>query len=160
MKGPSCGTRRISAPPTRCRRSPTSSSEQAEAAREHLVDQASQFDDEVLSLFVEEKEIPELILRRAVRVGTLKNELVPVLCCAALRNIGVQPLLDAGECAICLPPSICPTSRPSPCRATGKRAPWTSGRASAWAARSPARRRVTLRRAPWCPWRARTAWST
>ena len=48
--------------------------------------------DPLPQLAVEEIEIPEL--RKAIREATIKLELVPVLCGAALKNKGIQPLLD------------------------------------------------------------------
>ena len=44
---------------------------------------------------VEGEEITEAELLRGIRLATLKNRLVPVLCGTALKNQGVQPLLDA-----------------------------------------------------------------
>jgi len=71
-------------------------------AREHrqkMLDQLSSIADEELSttlteMFLEEKEIPESLIRKAIRKGTLDRTFVPVFCGASLRNVGVQPLLD------------------------------------------------------------------
>ncbi len=51
--------------------------------------------DRVTELFLEGAEIPLELARQAVRQGTLARSFVPVLCGASLRNLGVQPLLDA-----------------------------------------------------------------
>ena len=69
--------------------------EEAEMAREALVEQISDLDDEVLARFLEGAEVGGEILRAALRKGTLELKVVPVLLGAAFRNKGVQPLLDA-----------------------------------------------------------------
>jgi len=66
-----------------------------EEYRYKLIEAAADFDDEVLHAFLEDEEVPVEAVRRAIRKGTIKNQLVPVLCGAALRNKGVQMLLDA-----------------------------------------------------------------
>ncbi|MCB9683304.1 MAG: elongation factor G [Alphaproteobacteria bacterium] len=68
---------------------------QAEEYREILIDAVSMFDDELAMLFLEGEEIPDELLRSALRKGVLKREIVPVFCGSALGNKGVQPLLDA-----------------------------------------------------------------
>ena len=63
--------------------------------RERTVEQIVETDDELTDRYLEGEEIPAAELRRALRTATLKGELTPVLCGSALRNKGVQPLLDA-----------------------------------------------------------------
>ncbi len=63
--------------------------------REHLIEKLAEHDDSLMEKFVEGKEISELELKRAVREVTLQLKGIPVLCGAAFRNKGVQPLLDA-----------------------------------------------------------------
>ncbi|HZU15573.1 MAG TPA: elongation factor G [Candidatus Dormibacteraeota bacterium] len=63
--------------------------------RRQLVEAAADFDDEVMQKYLEEQELSVEDLVRALRRGTVAGHLVPVLCGAALRNKGVQPLLDA-----------------------------------------------------------------
>jgi elongation factor G len=67
----------------------------AEAAREHLLEEVSHYDDELLELILEEAEIPVDRLRAAIRKATLHLKLTPVLCGSSFKNKGVQPLLDA-----------------------------------------------------------------
>ncbi|MHB1538427.1 MAG: elongation factor G [Solirubrobacteraceae bacterium] len=67
----------------------------AAAAREHLLEEVSHYDDELLELILEEAEIPVAKLKRAIRSATLSIELTPVLCGSSFKNKGVQPLLDA-----------------------------------------------------------------
>ncbi|PKN75847.1 MAG: elongation factor G [Candidatus Cloacimonetes bacterium HGW-Cloacimonetes-2] len=69
--------------------------EEAKEAREHLLESISEFDDELMMLFLEGENIPQDLIRRAIRRGTVQNEFVPVLCGSSLRNRGVQLLLDA-----------------------------------------------------------------
>ncbi len=64
-------------------------------ARERIIEAAADFDDTILSDFLEERDIETVRLRAALRRGTLKCEVFPVLLGAALRNKGIQPLLDA-----------------------------------------------------------------
>jgi elongation factor G len=67
----------------------------ANAAREHLVEEVSHYDDELVELILEEAEIPIDKLKAAIRKATLELNLTPVLCGSAFKNKGVQPLLDA-----------------------------------------------------------------
>jgi elongation factor G len=67
----------------------------ANAAREHLVEEVSHYDDELVELILEDAEIPDETLKAAIRKATLELKLTPVLCGSAFKNKGVQPLLDA-----------------------------------------------------------------
>ncbi len=69
--------------------------EEAEAAREHLLEEVSHFDDELVELILEDKEIPRDRLVNAIRQATLEIKMTPVLCGSSFKNKGVQPLLDA-----------------------------------------------------------------
>jgi elongation factor G len=63
--------------------------------RRELIEAAADYDDAVMQRYLEEEELTPEELLRALRRGTVAGQLVPVLCGAALRNKGVQPLLDA-----------------------------------------------------------------
>jgi elongation factor G len=63
--------------------------------RHDLIEAVADFDDSVMHKYLEEQDITEDEIREGLRVGTVKGVLVPVLCGAALRNRGVQPILDA-----------------------------------------------------------------
>jgi elongation factor G len=63
--------------------------------RERVVEQIVETDDELMSLYLEGEEISTAQLRQALRRATLSGQLNPILCGSALRNKGVQPLLDA-----------------------------------------------------------------
>src|SRR5207253_3735791 len=61
-----------------------------------LIDVISHFDDEVLEAYIEdESSVTAEQMRRALRAGTLSDEITPVLLGSAFKNKGVQPLLDA-----------------------------------------------------------------
>ena len=68
---------------------------QASQQRAVLIERLAEWDESLMEKFVEGKEVTELELKRAVRETTLKLKGTPVLCGAAFRNKGVQPLLDA-----------------------------------------------------------------
>src|SRR5260370_128787 len=63
--------------------------------RHDLVEAAADFDDRVMHKYLEEQDVTEEEINAALRKGTVAGHLVPVLCGAALRNRGVQPILDA-----------------------------------------------------------------
>jgi elongation factor G len=63
--------------------------------REELLEQIAECDDSVMEKYLEGEELRADDLRQALRGATLRGELVPVLCGSALRNKGVQPVLDA-----------------------------------------------------------------
>lgn len=65
------------------------------ARREELVERIAETDDLLTEKYLEGREIFGEELQAALRQATLSGQLVPVLCGAALRNKGVQPLLDA-----------------------------------------------------------------
>ena len=74
---------------------PAEHADAAKAAREHLVEEVSHYDDALVELILEDAEIPVELLKRAIRKATLELKLTPVLCGSAFKNKGVQPLLDA-----------------------------------------------------------------
>jgi len=65
------------------------------SARERMVEQIAETDDGLTARYLEGEDIPAADLRRALRAAALKGILTPVLCGSALRNKGIQPLLDA-----------------------------------------------------------------
>ena len=66
-----------------------------EAARERMIDELATESDEITARYLEGDPIAPGLLRREIRRRTMAGDLFPVLCGAALRNAGVQPLLDA-----------------------------------------------------------------
>jgi len=69
--------------------------EEARRQREVLIERLAEWDERLMEKYVEGKEISESELKRSIRSATLQIKGVPVLCGAAFRNKGVQPLLDA-----------------------------------------------------------------
>ncbi|MGM0675723.1 MAG: elongation factor G, partial [Spirochaetota bacterium] len=63
--------------------------------REKMIDTLSAYSDELTELFLEGAEIPSDSINPVVREKTLDRTLVPTFCGASLKNVGVQPLLDA-----------------------------------------------------------------
>src|SRR5919201_1908879 len=74
---------------------PAGMADEAQAAREHLLEELSHYDDELLEMILEEQEIPKDRLVAAIRKATLEIKMTPVLCGSSFKNKGVQPLLDA-----------------------------------------------------------------
>ena len=68
---------------------------QAEEYREKIIEAAAEYDDEVMEAYLSEMPIEPRKLLDAIRRATIDLELVPVLCGSALKNKGIQPLLDA-----------------------------------------------------------------
>lgn len=69
--------------------------QQAEEYREKMIEALAEYDDEVMEAYLSELPIDASKLLDAIRNATVNLELVPVLCGSALRNKGIQPLLDA-----------------------------------------------------------------
>jgi elongation factor G len=63
--------------------------------RTAMLEAVAEYDDELMSLYLEGLEGSPDIIRRAIRRGTLGAKIIPVVCGASYRNKGVQPMLDA-----------------------------------------------------------------
>nr|MDQ6930690.1 elongation factor G [Candidatus Eremiobacteraeota bacterium] len=63
--------------------------------RHDLIEAIAESDEELAELFLEGKEIPDDVLKRALRTATISGSVLPMLCGSAFKNKGVQPLLDA-----------------------------------------------------------------
>jgi elongation factor G len=74
---------------------PADLADEAARHREHLLEACADVDDDLAHKFLEGEEISEAELRHAIRLATLQYKWVPILCGSALRNKGVQPMLDA-----------------------------------------------------------------
>lgn len=68
---------------------------EAEAYREKLIEGVSDYDDDIMEAFLAEEEIPSEKIIAAIRIATIAQNVVPVLCGSALKNKGIQTLLDA-----------------------------------------------------------------
>ncbi len=69
--------------------------ELAEQYREKLLETIAEVDDDIMDAYLSEVPIPPDRILAAVRKATIDLKLVPVLCGSALKNKGIQPLLDA-----------------------------------------------------------------
>ena len=67
---------------------------EAEEWREKMIESAANYDDQLMELYLDGKDIPEDMLIAAIRKGTLSMELTPMLLGSSYKNKGVQPLLD------------------------------------------------------------------
>jgi elongation factor G len=67
----------------------------AEEYREKMIEAIAEYDDEVMEAYLSELPVESSKLLEAIRKATINLDLVPVLCGSALRNKGIQPLMDA-----------------------------------------------------------------
>ncbi|MGA9349490.1 MAG: elongation factor G [Anaerolineae bacterium] len=74
---------------------PAELQEEAAIRRDVLVEKVAETDEGLTIKYLQGEEITAEELRRALRQATLNGKLVPILCGSALRNKGVQPMLDA-----------------------------------------------------------------
>lgn len=74
---------------------PTTLLPQALRYREKMLEAISDYDDKLMTLFLEEKPIAEEDIRTALRRATVECKIVPVFCGSAFKNKGIQRLLDA-----------------------------------------------------------------
>lgn len=68
---------------------------QAIEYRQILIEKLADFNEEIFELFLEDKEVPEELLKKAARDATLKLLITPVFCGASYKNKGIPQLLDA-----------------------------------------------------------------
>ena len=74
---------------------PESMIDKARQYRDHLVETVAEQDDDIMEAYLSDAAIAPEVLQAAIRRATCGLKLVPVLCGSALRNKGIQPLLDA-----------------------------------------------------------------
>ncbi|HEV2058301.1 MAG TPA: GTP-binding protein, partial [Solirubrobacteraceae bacterium] len=67
----------------------------ADEARERLLSQLADLDDDIAELYLAEENVPTDMIKAALRKATLSIAITPVFCGSAFKNKGVQPLLDA-----------------------------------------------------------------
>jgi elongation factor G len=68
--------------------------EQAKEYREKIIETLAEIDDDIMEAYLSEEPIHTETLLKAIRKGTIEMKIVPVICGSALRNKGIQPLLD------------------------------------------------------------------
>lgn len=69
--------------------------ELAQKYRTNMLEAISDFDDEIMMLYLEGEEVPQDMIRAAIRKATCAVKMVPVVCGTSYKNKGVQKLLDA-----------------------------------------------------------------
>jgi elongation factor G len=69
--------------------------EEAQEARKFMLETAAEMDEELLELYLETEDLDEKQIVAGLRKGTVANRIVPTLCGTALKNLGVQPVIDA-----------------------------------------------------------------
>ncbi len=69
--------------------------DEATTHRERLIEAVADVDDDLAHKYLEGEEITEAEIKHGIRLATLQYKWVPILCGSALRNKGVQPMLDA-----------------------------------------------------------------
>ena len=69
--------------------------EKAQQYRTELVEAVAELDEELFMKYCEGEELTKEEIKKALRIGTLNNKIVPVVCGTSYRNKGVQKLLDA-----------------------------------------------------------------
>ncbi len=74
---------------------PADMAELAKRYRDHMLESISDQDEEIMMLYLEGEEIPEKMIRTALRKATIGYKIVPVTCGSSYKNKGVQELLDA-----------------------------------------------------------------
>ena len=74
---------------------PAASVAQAHEYHLRLIEELAEYDEDILEKYLGEEPVPAVFLARAIRRATIRGQMTPVLCGAAFRNKGVQPLLDA-----------------------------------------------------------------
>ena len=74
---------------------PADMMELAQEYRTKLIDACADLNDEIMELALDEKPIPQELIRKVIRQGTIDNKFVPVTCGTSYKNKGVQKLLDA-----------------------------------------------------------------
>jgi len=82
--------------------------ELAQEYRERLLEAISEQDDDIMELYLGEQEISRQDLVTAIRKATISRKIVPVLCGSALKNKGIQPLLNAVELFLPSPKDVPP----------------------------------------------------
>ncbi len=67
----------------------------AQKYRERLLEALAESDDAVMERYLNDGDVPEELVMKALRAAAIAGEIFPALCGSALKNKGIQPLLDA-----------------------------------------------------------------
>jgi len=82
--------------------------DEVDVLRSELLDLLADEDETILAAVLDDREPEEAVLQAAIRRRVIAGTLVPVLCGAALRGVGVQPLLDAAVAWLPSPLDVAP----------------------------------------------------
>jgi len=74
---------------------PPQLAEEVEDARGAMIEALADFDDDIMSYFLDGGEVSPDMINKALRENTISLDIVPVMCGSAFKNKGIQPLLDA-----------------------------------------------------------------
>ena len=74
---------------------PADMEELANQYRDHMLESISDEDEEIMMRYLEGEDIPEKMIKTAIRKATIANKIIPVTCGSSYKNKGVQELLDA-----------------------------------------------------------------
>jgi elongation factor G len=74
---------------------PAEYKEEAQRLHDEMVESAAEANEELMEAYLENSELTEEQIKQGIRIQTLANEIVPVLCGSAFKNKGVQTMLDA-----------------------------------------------------------------
>ena len=74
---------------------PADMEELANQYRDHMLESISDEDEEIMMRYLEGEDIPEKMIKTAIRKATISNKIIPVTCGSSYKNKGVQELLDA-----------------------------------------------------------------
>ncbi len=89
---------------------PESLREKAERMRHDILEAASEYSESLMDKYLADLPVPEEEIRKALRLGTLRRKIAPVLCGSSLRYIGVQRMLDAVCDFLPSPPEVPPVT--------------------------------------------------
>jgi elongation factor G len=87
---------------------PSKYADEVARQREEMIERLAEVDNQLMITYVEGRETKPAELKKAIRRATLANAITPVLCGSALRNKGIQPLLDAVVDYLPAPPDVPP----------------------------------------------------
>ena len=74
---------------------PANMLEECKVWREKMLEAAAEATEELMNKYLETGDLSEVEIRRGLRIRTIRNEIVPMLCGSAFKNKGVQAVLDA-----------------------------------------------------------------
>ena len=74
---------------------PESIKEKADTFKQAMIESIVELDEEAMEKYLNDGDLSIQELKSLLRKGTIENKIIPVMCGSSLKNIGVQPLLDA-----------------------------------------------------------------